>query len=58
MGLSDPVAAAKEAVPKLPDHAPVNDIQTVIDEMTKLSLFPVCDKHRNIKDQKSSFSME
>ena len=41
MGLSDPVAAAKEAMHKLPDHAPVNDIQTVIDEMNKLSLFPV-----------------
>lgn len=44
MGLSDPVAAAKETMSKLPDHAPVNDIQTVIDEMNKLSLFPVCNK--------------
>lgn len=59
MGLSDPVAAAKEAMSKLPDHAPVNDIQTVLDEMNKLSLSPVCYKQTHpIKDQKFSFSIE
>ena len=53
------VAAAKEAMSKLPDHAPVNDIQTVLDEMNKLSLSPVCYKQTHpIKDQKFSFSIE
>ena len=38
MGIADPVAAANEAVAKLPDHAPADDIKAILDEMNRLSL--------------------
>ena len=41
MGIADPAAAANEAVAKLPDHAPVDDIQAILDEMNRLSLLYV-----------------
>lgn len=41
MGIADPAAAANEAVAKLPDHAPADDIQAILDEMNRLSLLYV-----------------